>query len=77
MTTASMLLKSCAMPPVSWPTASIFCDCLRWNNNKFSPELRERADLVAPIALINAILDRLTYSRFSRNFVDSRCPRPS
>ena len=22
----SMLLKSCAMPPVSWPTASIFCD---------------------------------------------------
>ena len=25
MMTASMLLKSCAMPPVSWPTASIFC----------------------------------------------------
>ena len=25
MTTASMLLKSCAMPPVSWPIASIFC----------------------------------------------------
>ncbi len=23
----SRLLKSCAMPPVSWPTASIFCDC--------------------------------------------------
>ena len=22
-----MLLKSCAMPPVSWPTASIFCAC--------------------------------------------------
>ena len=22
----SRLLKSCAMPPVSWPTASIFCD---------------------------------------------------
>ena len=21
-----MLLKSCATPPVSWPTASIFCD---------------------------------------------------
>ncbi len=27
MTTVSMLLKSCAMPPVSRPTASIFCDC--------------------------------------------------
>ena len=25
MMIASMLLKSCAMPPVSWPTASIFC----------------------------------------------------
>ena len=25
--TVSMLLKSCAMPPVSWPTASIFWDC--------------------------------------------------
>ena len=24
--TIRMLLKSCAMPPVSWPTASIFCD---------------------------------------------------
>jgi hypothetical protein len=24
--TASRLLKSCAIPPVSWPTASIFCD---------------------------------------------------
>ncbi len=23
----SMLLKSCAIPPVSWPTASILCDC--------------------------------------------------
>ena len=23
----SMLLKSCARPPVSWPTASIFCAC--------------------------------------------------
>ncbi len=23
----SRLLKSCATPPVSWPTASIFCDC--------------------------------------------------
>ena len=23
--TVSMLLNSCAMPPVSWPTASIFC----------------------------------------------------
>ena len=25
MMTVSRLLKSCAMPPVSWPTASIFC----------------------------------------------------
>ena len=28
-TVASMLLKSCAMPPVSWPIDSIFCD---WRN---------------------------------------------
>ena len=27
--TVSRLLKSCAMPPVSWPIASIFCD---WNS---------------------------------------------
>jgi len=26
-TTWIMLLKSWAMPPVSWPTASIFCAC--------------------------------------------------
>ena len=26
MTAVSRLLKSCAMPPVSWPIASIFCD---------------------------------------------------
>src|SRR5579885_884681 len=25
--TVSRLLKSCATPPVNWPTASIFCDC--------------------------------------------------
>ncbi|GJE03432.1 hypothetical protein GMJLKIPL_5387 [Methylobacterium isbiliense] len=25
--TPSRLLKSCATPPVSWPIASIFCDC--------------------------------------------------
>ena len=30
-TTASRLLKSCAMPPVSWPMASIFCD---WNKRR-------------------------------------------
>ena len=29
-TTASMLLKSCAMPPVSWPTASIFWTWRSW-----------------------------------------------
>ena len=27
MITVRILLKSCATPPVSWPTASIFCDC--------------------------------------------------
>ena len=26
----STLLKSCAMPPASWPTMSIFCDWLIW-----------------------------------------------
>ena len=24
------LLKSCARPPASWPTVSIFCDCANW-----------------------------------------------
>ena len=28
--TVSRLLKSWAMPPVSWPTASIFCACRSW-----------------------------------------------
>jgi len=29
----SRLLKSCAMPPASWPTASIFCACRRrWSS---------------------------------------------
>jgi hypothetical protein len=27
-TTVSMLFRSCAMPPASWPTASIFCACI-------------------------------------------------
>ena len=27
-TMVRMLLKSCATPPVSWPTASIFCACM-------------------------------------------------
>ncbi len=27
MMMVSRLLKSCASPPVSWPTASIFCAC--------------------------------------------------
>ena len=30
MITPSILLKSCAMPPVSWPSASIFCACRSW-----------------------------------------------
>ena len=41
MTTASMLLKSWAMPPVSWPTASIFCTC-----RSCSSALRRSADLL-------------------------------
>ena len=28
MMAESTLLKSCAMPPASWPTLSIFCDWL-------------------------------------------------
>jgi hypothetical protein len=30
--TVRMLLKSCAMPPVSWPTASIFWACRSWDS---------------------------------------------
>jgi hypothetical protein len=30
MMAESTLLKSCAMPPASWPTMSIFCDWLIW-----------------------------------------------
>ena len=30
MMTVRMLLKSCATPPVSWPTASIFCAWRSW-----------------------------------------------
>src|SRR5688572_24922083 len=28
MIAVNRLLKSCATPPASWPSASIFCDCL-------------------------------------------------
>ena len=34
ITIASILLKSCAMPPVSWPTASIFCACRNWSERR-------------------------------------------
>ena len=30
MMAPSTLLKSCAMPPASWPTVSIFCGWLTW-----------------------------------------------
>src|SRR5471030_3264011 len=29
------LLKSCATPPASWPTACIFCDCANWISRFF------------------------------------------
>ena len=31
----SRLLKSCAMPPASWPTACIFCDWENWSSRFF------------------------------------------
>src|SRR5471030_2534137 len=31
----SRLLKSCATPPASWPTACIFCDCANWISRFF------------------------------------------
>jgi hypothetical protein len=35
-----MLLKSCAMPPVSWPTASIFCACRSVSSAAISSAVR-------------------------------------
>ena len=31
----SRLLKSCATPPVSWPTVSIFCDCRKFHEHRW------------------------------------------
>ena len=36
----SRLLKSCASPPVSWPTASIFCDCRSCSSARISSAVR-------------------------------------
>jgi hypothetical protein len=33
--TVSMLLKSCATPPASRPTASIFCACINCSSSRF------------------------------------------
>ena len=55
MTMASMLLKSCAIPPVSCPSASIFCDC------RSSSSALKRAILrfEFPCSLSNGLLEAL------------------
>ena len=47
--TVSRLLKSCAIPPVSWPTASIFCDWRSWS----------------PTSSCSRVLSSLSCSKFS------------
>ena len=49
----SRLLKSCAMPPASWPTACIFCDWANWRSSLLAlgrvDELQDEAR--GPLAL--------------------------
>ena len=46
MMPASRLLKSCAIPPVSWPTASIFWLC---RNRSFSSAIRDRLRITTSV----------------------------
>src|SRR5207248_6972647 len=43
--------KSWAMPPASWPTASIFCDWRRRRSEEHTSELQSPYDLVCRLLL--------------------------
>ena len=52
MMVVSRLLKSCAMPPVSWPTASIFCAWCSRSSAACSAAAVSRASVTSVIAAI-------------------------
>ena len=58
-TTASMLLKSCAMPPVSWPTASIFWTWRSCASAAARSAASAFSALLASLQLAGAVGDRL------------------
>jgi hypothetical protein len=62
VTPASMLLKSCARPPVSWPTASIFCD---WRSDQRQAHQAALAHVVGRAALEH--LDRVVLADHARH----------
>ena len=64
MMMVSRLLKSCAMPPVSWPTASIFCAC-RSASSTFSRSLMALATRAS-----SSSLSSLSSSSIRRLMVD-------
>ena len=58
MITCRMLLKSCAMPPVSWPTASIFCD---WCKRDLGLGATLRLRFECGRAIAHALLEHLVH----------------
>ena len=56
ITIVSRLLKSCATPPVSWPTASIFC---AWRSSSSALLARFVLGLQLARALLDRVLQRL------------------
>ena len=55
----SRLLKSCAMLPVSWPSASIFCDCASCSCARSSASCASRRSVMSRVIL--AIADQATH----------------
>jgi len=69
MTTNSILLKSWAMPPVSWPTASIFCIC------RMAPSASIRRAVRRAISASSSSRERASTSRAStRSWITVQVP---
>ena len=63
---ASTLLKSCAMPPASWPSASMRCDCASAacasSRSAISRSRLERAAMSARFAFVRSTVARWSVS---------------
>ena len=78
-TTASMLLKSCAMPPVSLPIASIFCACRSVSSARSRRAISSTSSWVRSETIFSSESDRrcrsviaLSRSRLALRKIDRR-----